>query len=274
MEPSRKRSTRDSNLKKRLATAAVGIPAVLSLAYVGGVYWTAFIVLVAGVGMHELLTMARPKGYRPSPGLAYLVLLFLLAGFGGSGWFLPGYFEPGLLGLIALSGVLLLLGFPRCSLVDLSLAWMGALYLGIFLSYGVLIERELSHPFFALLMVFGITWASDTGAYLAGRLLGKHKLAPMISPNKTWEGALGGFCLSMLVAAGIGCLSFSPGFSLLLGAAGSICAQVGDLVLSAMKRHFGVKDSGQIIPGHGGVLDRFDSFMWVLPVVYYFFKGG
>lgn len=263
----------ESMFKKRLATAAVGIPAVLFLAYIGGVYWTGFIVLLAVIGMYEFLVMARQKGYRPSPGLGYGVILFMLAWLGGARWPSPDYSQAVLVGLIALSGLLLLLGFPRCSLVDLSLTWMGALYLGIFLSYAVLIERKLSQPFFALLMVFGITWASDTGAYLAGRLMGRHKLAPMISPNKTWEGALAGFCLSMLVAAGIGWMKLSPGFSLLLGAVGSICAQVGDLVVSAMKRHFGVKDSGQIIPGHGGVLDRFDSFMWVLPVVYYFFKG-
>ena len=273
MDPLEKRPTSDSELKKRLATAALGIPAVLGLAYAGGFYWTAFVVLLGLLGTYEFLAMGKKKGHRPSFGLAYLILLLFMGAFGGVGDFVPGYFQAGVLGLVALSGALLVWGFPGFSVIDLALTWVGPLYLSVFLSYGILPIHELDRPFFALLMVFSITWASDTGAYFAGRLAGQRKLAPKLSPKKTWEGSIGGLCFSMLAAVGIGWNVLSLGQSLFLGFSGSVCAQLGDLAVSAMKRYFGVKDSGRILPGHGGILDRFDSFMWVLPVVYYFLRG-
>ncbi len=231
-------------------------------------------VLVGLLGVYEFLAMFKQKGYRPSSGLAYLIFLFLMTALGGVNHVPVKYFQAGLLVFLALSGCLLVIGFPRFSLTDVALTWIGALYLGVFFSYGVLVVQELNNPFFALLLVFGITWATDTGAYFAGRAAGKRKLAPKVSPKKTWEGSIGGICFSVLVATGIGWTFLPVSYSLFLGLSGSLCAQAGDLVISAVKRHFGVKDSGQILPGHGGILDRFDSLMWVLPVVYYVLKAG
>lgn len=125
----------------------------------------------------------------------------------------------------------------------------------------------LSTIFYAFLIV----WTTDTGAYLIGRQIGKHKLAPHVSPNKTWEGSIGGTVLALIVCAVY--LYFFPqkyGYVIMLLATivFSIGGQLGDLIESALKRHYGVKDSGRILPGHGGIFDRFDSLLFVLPLMY------
>jgi len=119
----------------------------------------------------------------------------------------------------------------------------------------------------SVLLVLLVVWASDIGAYLAGRLLGGPRLAPRISPGKTWSGAAGG--LASALAVGLVAVSLRPGpvgHALAVAAGLSIAAQLGDLLESGMKRHFGVKDSGRLIPGHGGLLDRLDGLLAAAPV--------
>jgi phosphatidate cytidylyltransferase len=120
-----------------------------------------------------------------------------------------------------------------------------------------------------------VTWASDTGAYAVGRMIGRHKLIPKVSPGKTVEGAIGGILASVLVAWAFGSLlrdSAQLGFKwfpwgvIVFGAAVSVAAQIGDLFESLIKREAGMKDSSRILPGHGGILDRLDSLFFVLPV--------
>jgi phosphatidate cytidylyltransferase len=114
----------------------------------------------------------------------------------------------------------------------------------------------------ALMLVLLVVWGSDIGGYVAGRGIGGPKLWPRVSPNKTWAGAIGGFVVSVLVGLGFSLLGFGKAVPLLvLSAMLSIAAQCGDLFESAVKRHFGVKDSSHIIPGHGGILDRLDGFV-------------
>ena len=120
-------------------------------------------------------------------------------------------------------------------------------------------------------------WGSDTGAYLVGRKIGKHKLAPALSPHKSIEGSIGGM-LSAAILCGLYCwlsgkldLKLIPAFCL-IGAIGSIFGQLGDLAASSIKRYTGIKDYGNIMPGHGGVLDRFDSVLFTLPIIYIFVK--
>lgn len=129
------------------------------------------------------------------------------------------------------------------------------------------------HNHFAII-VFGfiLTWASDTGGYFAGSWWGKHKLAPLLSPKKTWEGFFGGFVLTVIVA--IAGSLIIPDHALykfiILGVAAGLLAPIGDLFASAIKRDMDIKDYGNIIPGHGGILDRFDSFMITVPLMYFF----
>ena len=146
-----------------------------------------------------------------------------------------------------------------------------SVYLGYCLSF-VFLLRQLDYGFFFLLLTFLLAWASDIGAYGAGRLWGKHKLAVELSPNKTKEGALGGVCAAMLVsivAFILVQLPVSLAEAALLGLMASVVGQLGDLVASAIKRQTGVKDFGNLLPGHGGVLDRLDSFLLIAPLVYY-----
>ena len=158
------------------------------------------------------------------------------------------------------------------SLVDSAVLVFGVLYVGLTLGH-LLLTRALDGGEYLILFLFLVTWAGDSGAYYAGVSLGRRQLAPMISPNKTVEGLLGGLALA-LVAAWAGRLWFLPSFSvpdcvaagLLLTAAGVL----GDLTESAMKRSAGVKDSGMLIPGHGGMLDRLDSLLFTAPVFYYY----
>lgn len=158
------------------------------------------------------------------------------------------------------------------SLVDSAVLVFGVLYVGLTLGH-LLFTRALAGGEYLILFLFLVTWAGDSGAYYAGVSLGSRPLAPVISPNKTVEGLIGGFALA-LVAAWAGRLWFLPSFSvpdcvatgLLLTAAGLL----GDLTESAMKRSASVKDSGRLIPGHGGMLDRLDSLMFTAPVFYYY----
>ena len=127
-----------------------------------------------------------------------------------------------------------------------------------------------------VLFALFIVWATDTGAYMIGRQIGRKKLMPKVSPNKTVEGFLGGILSAVLVAALYMLIDrqLTTGYSFFvtlgLVAIFSIFAQFGDLVESAIKRHFGVKDSGKLIPGHGGILDRFDSMIFVFPIMHFF----
>jgi phosphatidate cytidylyltransferase len=162
--------------------------------------------------------------------------------------------------------------FPRLTFTGLALNLFVPMYVGYFFSFAFLL-RQLEHGFFFLLLAFLLAWATDIGAYGSGRLWGKHKLAVDLSPNKTQEGAVGGVCASMLVsiiAFILTPLSATLAEAALLGLLASLAGQIGDLVASAIKRQTGIKDFGSLLPGHGGVLDRFDSFLLVAPLVYYF----
>ncbi|KHD86528.1 phosphatidate cytidylyltransferase [Heyndrickxia ginsengihumi] len=147
---------------------------------------------------------------------------------------------------------------------------ISSLYVGMGFHYFIEVRSiGLTYVFYALLII----WATDSGAYFVGRALGKNKLWPEISPNKTVEGALGGIICALIVAILFSVFSnmdLSTIKLLVIAVILSIFGQIGDLAESAYKRHFGVKDSGNILPGHGGILDRFDSLLFVLPLLYFF----
>ena len=174
--------------------------------------------------------------------------------------------------------ILLLKSNSPTAIVDISVTVAGALYLAVpFLSLlflGLIPDFDISHydwPF--PLSVFILTWVNDTGAYLSGRTFGKTKLFERISPNKTWEGSIGGVVFTLLGSAVL--FHFWPSFTLTIwmGAAVliSIFANLGDLMESAFKRNAGVKDSGNVMPGHGGILDRFDAILLTAPIVLGYF---
>jgi phosphatidate cytidylyltransferase len=255
-------------LKTRLITTVIGIPILLGVLYNGGILWDTFFVLLGMVGLWEFYSMMRQKGFIPIVINGYLLLYFLVF-----------YDRLAQLGLFFLFLIFILVvvssvvNYPRIKITDIALSLTGAFYLGGLLYYPIKIAT-LREPFMVILLVFLLTWASDTGGYMGGRLFGKHKLAPLLSPGKTWEGAVGAIVLPIIAA---GCFSImamknvNPAYVLILGLIVGVLAQFGDLFMSSIKRFFEVKDSGWIIPGHGGALDRFDSFLMAAPAVYYFF---
>jgi phosphatidate cytidylyltransferase len=255
-------------LKTRIITAVTGITILLGVLYLGGIYWKLLIGLLAFMALYEYFAMMRNKGYNPLVLPAYLiaaVLLFRVT----LAPFMSELFFVSLFIMI----LVLIVKYPRFSFNELVLSFFGAFYCGYLFSFAIALG-ELSRAFHYVLLVFILTWASDVGGYMFGRLWGKHKLTPLLSPGKTWEGAIGAIVLTISLALLYKQLVFignlGVAYMVFLGLLASVVAQIGDLLESAMKRYFGVKDSGNIIPGHGGVLDRFDSFMLLLPLVSYF----
>jgi phosphatidate cytidylyltransferase len=157
----------------------------------------------------------------------------------------------------------------RFTFDDVAYSMLSALYVGIGFYYFIETRIEgLTYIFFALFII----WATDSGAYFIGRAFGKHKLWPEISPKKTVEGSIGGILSALLIAFIFSMFSdWNVPALQLYGTTAilSIFGQIGDLVESALKRHYGVKDSGNLLPGHGGILDRFDSLLFVLPIMHF-----
>jgi phosphatidate cytidylyltransferase len=211
------------------------------------------------------------------------VLFQLVAWHGEGRAFDP--FLPGFLTLIVLAIMLVELVKPKQKpILNIGTTLLGCIYIGWLFSYLVLLH-ETTLPMvvplqgttsgeWLVILLLAITSSNDSGALLVGSLIGKHKLAPNISPSKTWEGAVGGVIIASMVSYGFAVLLHLPNLEILLaGAALATVGLIGDLCESAMKRELGVKDFGMILPGHGGVLDRVDSILFIAPVGYYLLEG-
>lgn len=253
-------------MKVRTLTAIIALIIFLPILLKGGFILMLFSYLLAFIGLKELLNMNMIK-FMSIPGLicALGILIIMLPQDAGT-WI--DNFQ--LKSLIAISFILLsytVLSKNRFSFMDAAFCLMAVAYVGIGFMYLYATRSEGLHY---ILYAFLVVWLTDTGAYIFGRLMGKHKLWPVISPNKTIEGFIGGLICSLLVPIiMLIFVDFNIAVWLLLvwTVVLSAFGQLGDLVESGFKRHFGVKDSGRILPGHGGILDRFDSFMFVLPLV-------
>lgn len=258
-------------LKTRLITAAVAIPALwLIVEYLPAWLFAGFIVAVAAVGLFEFFAMALPEApAERGAGIAWG--LIVAAGVGARR---PELWGAGL-GLSVIGGFVFLLlrheDMPG-AVQRLGIALLGVLYVGFFAPHIVLL-RGLPDGWRWVLFALFSSMGSDSGGYFAGRALGRRKLAPAISPSKTVEGAIGAVAGAMLIAL-VCRLAFFPrlGVAEAISLAGviSVLAQFGDLCESALKRAFGAKDSGWIIPGHGGILDRLDSILFPMVFAYYY----
>lgn len=255
-------------LQLRIITSIIGIPLLLGLLYFGGAAWWGVFIVIGAMALFEYYQMMTAKGHQPLYLSGYLLMALIFYSVYNNNILIPG-----LSIVLGLSLFHMVVKYPAVHIDDVSLSFFGAFLISYMLSYALQIYY-LSNHFLIILLALLLTWGSDTGAYFIGKSLGKRRLAPALSPNKTIAGALGGIFFSSLVAVLFFQLiewgQLSPAYALLLGILISILAQLGDLTVSGMKRYFGVKDSGKIIPGHGGVLDRLDSFLLVLPLMYYF----
>ena len=251
----------------RLASAGIGLPLLGAAVWFGSPWFTALAALVAALGAAEFSRLVSQSRVSPVLLSAPWAVALVLGGHAGAEFILP-VLGVGLLASLVLP---LLMRERGHALTDWALTVAGALYLGLPLSFAVLL-RGLEDGRYWLLFVLLATFATDTGAYFVGRLAGRRRLAPTISPNKTWEGAVGGFIAAVGAAVAMSLLfplPVEPWLVALFGAAIGIVAQLGDLAQSMLKRSVGAKDAGRLIPGHGGVLDRFDSVAFTLVLMYH-----
>jgi phosphatidate cytidylyltransferase len=272
-------------LRTRLLAALVLVPVLLAVVVVGREVFLAAVLLLAAVGAWELLTMAahKPLPVRPLVGaglaMALPALLYL-------GWSAPALVAFLTAALVAVAVLQLLTAGPREALASVSVTLFAALYVGLLFGHFVLV-REMAGAFpgasyragaYLLAVPLLLTWANDTAAYVIGRRWGKRRLAPAISPGKSLEGALGALAVTVAVAVPLLWLvdrwvgGFGTADGLALGVLVGLAAPCGDLVESSFKRDAGVKDVSRLIPGHGGVLDRFDSLLFAVPVFYYYVR--
>ena len=267
----------------RIITALIALPILIASIYFSWL-WPLFILIAVSamtLGLHEFWLLAKRRGMKPDVAVGFM---------GAAGLFVGFFFDaPGkapqllLLTLIVFVIAALASEMLRGAPFDKMIASTGATLLGVLyvaLLGGHLVslrmgfdERLSAHLlFFFFLIVMG----SDTGAYYTGRTFGRHKLAPKISPGKTWEGAVGGMLASLLASVAAH-YWFFPELSLKaalpLAAAMNVLGVVGDLTESALKRSAGAKDAAQILPGHGGLLDRLDSLLFNAPLIYYFARA-
>lgn len=259
-------------LVRRVRTSAIFVPILIGIAWPGGWLFAGFISLVSVVALVELAGVVERLGRPMRRSIAAVI-----------GALVPLAFHAG--------GLPREVGWPALAVVGLAFALrrrggamgvtamtvLGVAYVPVLLGHLVLLRdgdagaggRE------AVLFLFVLTWACDTFAYLIGRAIGRHRLWPRVSPNKTREGALGGVGASLLTALAAQQLFFtsiSPGAALVIGLVVSVFLQLGDLFESHLKRKAGIKDSSSVLPGHGGVLDRFDSMLFGAPVLYHVLK--
>ena len=266
---------------ERIITGIVLLPIIIACTYYGGWSFFIFVTVLALFSLNEFYSLMNKKGYSPSYLIGFLVTLFFM-------WFTTytvrhPHWEPYATGILTTAIIITFAGgiFLRKaqdSTINASITLLGILYVGWMFSYLTLI-REMnppgalfwkSHGAYLFFLMISI-WACDTAAYVVGTYFGKVRLSPYISPKKTVEGAAAGLVIGIVAASIFGKLiGMSMMHVVILGFIIGIVGQVSDLVESLIKRDADVKDSSSIIPGHGGFLDRMDSFILTAPIMYYY----
>lgn len=276
-----------SETATRILVAAVGAPFALAAVYLGGWVLGAVLAVLAALGALELFRMAARKQVQPlrALGAGVAAAFVLLATATAAPQAAIGLWWLLVVALLLVVGVAIWArGVEGEPLVAVAVTLFGALYAGGLLSAGVLLRHlpGVENAWHGTALVFApvlLTWASDTSAYFVGRLFGRRKLIPRVSPGKTVEGAAGAVAGTIVVAGlysevlrSFDAYALDVPTALAFGLLVSVAAQIGDLAESLLKRDAGVKDSGTLFPGHGGVLDRLDSLLFTLPLAYLFFR--
>jgi len=256
-------------LKQRILTSVIGIPIVAATVWFGKPWFTMMIAAVGLLGAYEFYRMALPRriSFLPVFGTIWILLLIIS----------PQYRSPLWTQAVLASAVIVPLVYnlfhKQKEGAVAGWAWTisGILYIGWLLSHLVsmrYLENGRDWVFLALFANF----ACDTAAFFTGRAIGKHYIAPGISPKKTWEGAVAGFITAIAVSLILGHLLLPISYlqSAIAGALIGVFGQLGDMAESLLKRNMGIKDAGHLLPGHGGMLDRLDSIVFVGAVIYYY----
>ena len=266
-------------LTARLMTAAVGVPAAIVCSIVGGIPFLLAMNLVIGAGLFEFYRMVEAKGIRPYKTVGVVAGLVV-------SWYV--YFQGGFYSSLFITIVLITIMVLELARRDgqfavfhMSSTIFGVFYVGWLGSHVILLRQlgegmpgdDLGGAF--VILAFALAWGADTGAYFVGHALGRRKLMARVSPEKSVEGAVGGLAFALL-AAFISKMTFASFLTwrdvAALGVASAVMATLGDLVESLMKRDVRIKDTSRALPGHGGMLDRFDSVLFVAPLVYYYLR--
>lgn len=235
----------------------------------GGLPLKIFTIILSVLGMYEFYKALKEKNFKPIEPIGYILL--------GLYYLFDNNFET--LMFLVIIGTFLLLIVPvidlKYTFIDVAITLLGFLYVGILFSFIYLVSAKDGGNFYVWLIFIG-SWITDTAAYYAGRLFGKTKLCPKVSPKKTIEGSIGGLIGSVIFCGVLGAfannyiVTFPLYHFLIIGGLCGVFSQLGDLVASSVKRYVGIKDYSNLIPGHGGILDRFDSILFSGVVVFYY----
>lgn len=255
------------NLINRVLVGVVGLPIVLALVWAGGWWLFALIALAGLVALDEYWRMTRPLRPLAVAGYCGAALALVGAELGGLDWALAGT-------LATLPLAFLLKGIAETKTTTaaaVATTFLGAGWIGLGLAFALLLRAIPAHAVLTLYTVLLAVWANDTFAYFGGRLLGRHRLAPVVSPGKTWEGFAFGTVASVAVAF---FAMYDAHFlliwqSIVLGAVIAVVGPIGDLFESALKRDMQVKDTGRVLGGHGGMLDRIDALLFAVVASYF-----
>ncbi|MHB1688019.1 MAG: phosphatidate cytidylyltransferase [Ignavibacteriaceae bacterium] len=269
-----------SNTTQRVLVAAAAIPVILAACYFGNLFFFLFILAIALISYYEFYSFTKNKNANANLWLGEAILFTLLL---NQYHFFVGYFSFFLM-IVFLISLVELFRNNGSAILNIGTTFLGIFYIGLFsssiigirefYSSGIAMDSQSDeiylHGGYLIISILATIWICDSAAFYGGTALGKHKLFPRVSPNKSWEGAIFGFIfavLTMILAHAI-VLNFLPLteiiiFGIIIGTIG----QAGDLVESLLKRDAGVKDSSNLIPGHGGLFDRFDSLLFSAPVI-------
>ncbi|HSQ33532.1 MAG TPA: phosphatidate cytidylyltransferase [Peptostreptococcaceae bacterium] len=254
-------------LVRTLAALAL-VPLLLFLIYGGmPLYVMEFIIVI--IGLNEFYKAFKLKDIRCIESIGYIFTIYIL---------FKNVFRLPIEYTLLFSFALFLIGaifmmYNKFNIVEFAITYLGIIYISLFLDHIILTVDNFELGKIYVWLIFILAFMTDTCAYFAGYFFGKHKLIPQVSPKKTIEGSIGG-----IIGSTISCIVFGYLFNLnlvhmiVIGSIGSVVAQVGDLFASSIKRYIGIKDYGKLIPGHGGILDRFDSVIFTAPFVYYALK--
>jgi phosphatidate cytidylyltransferase len=263
---------------KRIAVSFAAIPIIILASYFGGYYFLAFVIIVSITAYYEFILFCTKKEINANLWLASIIILLLVLN--QFKHFMDVYTI-----IIVSSLVLLIFELYRnkgSAILNLGSTYLGIFYIGLF-STALLGLREFYPNIdglyvrggYLIISILASIWLGDSAAYYGGTAFGRHKLFPRVSPNKSWEGAILGFIFSIgaMILAKLFVLDFLSWKNIIaIGFIIGTVGQLGDLVESLLKRDAGVKDSSAIIPGHGGVFDRFDSLLFVAPAVWFYLR--
>lgn len=237
--------------------------------FLGGIYLKGFIFALSILALGEFYNALKEKNFKPIKSAGYILLVIY--------YLLNNNFEHMMYVLVAAAFILLILPVidSEYTFIDVSLTLLGFIYCGILFGFVYLVNAKPAGEFLVW-VIFISSWLSDTAAFYSGKFFGKHKLSPRVSPKKTIEGSIGGLIGATVFAGIFGIIvqkyiNIMPIYNyFIIGTLCGIFGQFGDLVASSIKRYVGIKDYSDLIPGHGGILDRFDSIIFSATVIFYY----